>query len=822
MKKLVYVASLFALCFMFSASRSLAQAPTITILPVSDTVCAGSVASFTAFSADTAVHYTWEVYSNIWDSVHNGPVYSGATTGTITFTATSTMNGYFYRVRAFNGAGISAYTPYVPLIVDTVRSAGVISGVSTFCPTAPTTFTTTGHDGLWSSANGIVSLNAATGVATLVGTSSGADTIIYNASNKCGIYLAVHPLNVLALTPHASISGAAGVCLSTTLSLSASVAGGAWSATNGIATVSASGLVTPISVGMDTIRYINATGCNTDTAWKAITVDVPISAGSVSGASAVCQGSAITLTTTGSGGAWSSSNSLATVSSNGVVSGVTPGLDTISYSGSNFCGLSTATHIVSVDTILPHATLSGPTSVCLLASISVAASVPGGVWSVTNGKAFISASGSATGLAAGTDTVVYTHVGGCNTDVASRVITIDTAINPGTISGAGAVCAGSWIHFTATMPGGFWLTNNGAIASADVSGNVTGHAHGTAVVSYLFSNSCGSFAATSSVTVNSMASVITGSDSVGVGASILLADSVSGGMWSSGDTLLAKVDTFTGVVHGISSGTVAITYTVSNACGISWSAKTISVGIPPAAAITGPDTVCAGSMITLSNPMSGTWSVTNDSGSITSAGVFTGIHGGALDTVNFTVTNAFGTSIASKVIYINRPPVIHVTTLPTYALGTAYTLAVTPPGGTWSTNAPSSQLYFISAATFVILVKDTFSLYYTATNTCGTTKDTVVILLTPDVNGIAQINGGSANMNIYPNPNMGSFSLNVATAGNDVAHIAITNMVGTLVEEMNIPTNKNANIDLTAPAGVYVVTATTKQGVYTSRILIAK
>ncbi len=74
-----------------------------------------------------------------------------------------------------------------------------------------------------------------------------------------------------------------------------------------------------------------------------------LSAGSITGASSVSVGSAITLTNIATGGTWSSSNpSLATVASTGIVTGVSPGVDTISYSVTNTCGTAVATKVVTV------------------------------------------------------------------------------------------------------------------------------------------------------------------------------------------------------------------------------------------------------------------------------------------------------------------------------------------------------------------------------------------------------------------------------------------------------------------------------------------
>jgi hypothetical protein len=62
-------------------------------------------------------------------------------------------------------------------------------------------------------------------------------------------------------------------------------------------------------------------------------------------------------------------------------------------------------------------------------------------------------------------------------------------------------------------------------------------------------------------------SAIMGSNSVNATFTTTFTNTVLGGTWSSSDTLIAKVDT-AGVVSGILAGTVTISYTVANACGV--------------------------------------------------------------------------------------------------------------------------------------------------------------------------------------------------------------------------------------------------------------
>jgi len=130
--------------------------------------------------------------------------------------------------------------------------------------------------------------------------------------------------------PIPGITGLLGVCPGATTTLSCSDTGGTWSSgATGIATVSAgTGVVTGISAGTAVITYI--AGTLTDTA--TITVYASPDPGIIAGMDSVCIGSTISLVETDTGGVWSSSNTgISTIDASGTVTGVTPGIDTISY-----------------------------------------------------------------------------------------------------------------------------------------------------------------------------------------------------------------------------------------------------------------------------------------------------------------------------------------------------------------------------------------------------------------------------------------------------------------------------------------------------------
>ncbi|MCD6013805.1 MAG: hypothetical protein K0Q79_3667 [Flavipsychrobacter sp.] len=106
---------------------------------------------------------------------------------------------------------------------------------------------------------------------------------------------------------------------------------------------------------LDTITAING---NDSIVALLLTVDTIPSAGTITGIDSVCTGSTITLSSTVTGGIWSAANATATVSSSGIITGVTPGVDTVMYIATNGTCADTAFYTVNV-TVCSYAGIPG-------------------------------------------------------------------------------------------------------------------------------------------------------------------------------------------------------------------------------------------------------------------------------------------------------------------------------------------------------------------------------------------------------------------------------------------------------------------------------
>jgi len=72
---------------------------------------------------------------------------------------------------------------------------------------------------------------------------------------------------------------------------------------------------------------------------------------------------------------------------------------------------------------------------------------------------------------------------------------------------------------------------------------------------------------------------------------------------------------------------------------------------------------------------------------------------------------------------------------------------------------------------------------------------------------------------VLPNPTTGSFTLTLPSPTNELTQIVITNIIGQKIKELTT-TNKEAQITLDAPPGMYFITVITKQGRQSAKVVV--
>lgn len=423
-----------------------------------------------------------------------------------------------------------------------------ITGPATMCVGAPVAYATTSTGGTWTSSNiAAASINNTSGL--LTGNAAGTTVVSYTFSATGCFSSTTVTVNAQPSEP----TGLSFICTGATVPFSSTTAGGTWSSSNTLtASVDGSGNVSANASGTARISYtLPATGC---ASYSTVTVTATPSA--ITGSHQVCILHSVTLTNSTAGGTWSASNpavgSINTTT--GVFTGITPGTVTVTYGLLSGCSISTTITV----TALPPA-ITGTSDICIGTSNMLFNTVTGGTWSTTTPSVISvsSVTGTITGIAAGSATVVYTTGTGCSV---SKSVTVNPL--PATITGAYTVCEGRTTTLSNAVSGGTWAIDNPAIGTIDASGILTGAGAGIVYVTYTLPTNCKAFAG---ITVNSTPAAITGSTNICIGASSSLSSSTPTGTWSSSHPSIAPISG-TGSTFGNATGTSTISYTNVNGC----------------------------------------------------------------------------------------------------------------------------------------------------------------------------------------------------------------------------------------------------------------
>jgi uncharacterized protein YjdB len=360
-----------------------------------------------------------------------------------------------------------------------------ILGILSVCSGSTTTLMDATTGGTWSSSNtAVATVGSSNGVVT--GGAGGTAVITYTVPTGC------YRMAVITVNPTPTLSGSTGICTGATTTLTSSTGGGTWSSgSTGVATVDAAGVVSGLTTGTAVISYAS-TACGTS---ATIVVTVSPSAAPITGTLSLCVGNSSTLADATGGGTWSiDAGGAATISGAGVLTGVTAGTTTITYTA----GSCTAATAVATVYAMPSA-ISGTLAICNGFISTLTATPTGGTWSSSN--VFYCTVGTSTGIVVGIDpgtsTINYVTPGGCYS-------TVVVTVNPlPALTGPSVVCAGATITVNTSIPGGAWAIAPSTTASVTGSGVVAGIAAGTATLSYTSLAGC---PASRIVTVNSACS----------------------------------------------------------------------------------------------------------------------------------------------------------------------------------------------------------------------------------------------------------------------------------------------------------------------------
>jgi uncharacterized protein YjdB len=318
---------------------------------------------------------------------------------------------------------------------------------------------------------------------------------------------------------------------------------------------------------------------------------------------------------------WSSSNtSIATVSSSGLVTGVSPGMASIAAASEGQQTTATITvmtpppaPVASVEVAPTAATVVVAQTVQLTATPKSATGTPLTGRTVTwtssnNAVATFSSSGLVTGVAAGAATITATSEGRSGTSAvtvtaAPPVPVATVTVTPSTAS----VVAGQTVQLAATLKDAngnmltgravTWSSSNAAAATVSATGLVTGVSAGTVTITAMSEGKTG----TASITVTApppppppavaSVSVTPATASVVAGQTVQLTatpqdasgNALTGRVvtWASSNTAVATVNA-SGLVTGVSAGSATITATSEGKSGTATVTVTATVTNPGA------------------------------------------------------------------------------------------------------------------------------------------------------------------------------------------------------------------------------------------------
>ncbi len=707
-------------------------------------------------------------------------------------------------------AGVSTIIYTLPTSCATSTTVNVaipptaISGTLIACAGLTSTLSNASTGGSWSSSNLNATVDVVTGVVSAM--MAGTSVISYTVAG-CTPATAVFTVSP---TP-ANITGRLYACETFSDTLFSATPGGIWSsASPTVATIgSATGIFTGVSSGFSNITYtLPSSGCYVT---NSVTIfDIP---GPIVGGPVLCQGLSIALSNSVTGGTWSSTlpGVVSINTTTGVALGVAPsGTSSITYTLGTGCN---ATIILTVSTP-PTAISGGSTTLCTGYTANFSNGTTGGTWTSSNTTvATVSATGVVTGVSPGVVTISYSTVA-CN----PAVYTVTVNQTPTPITGGITICNGSsTTTLTNATPGGVWTISGGATINS--AGFVTGLAvGGTYVSTYTMPNAC---FVNAPIIVDTIPAPITGADSVCQGRSDTVFTAATGGLWSSNNAMIASVVATTGIVTGVTHGLTTISYTAVSGC---TTTKPFRVSFPLPASVTvtrtpGIDTLCAGVPVTFrAHHVNGgltpryQWQLFGVNVGINDTlYTYTPTHG---DVISCLMTNSDDVCALPSPAYVDEPinvypnviPVVNITTtsdtIITY-LGQVVTFyaEVTTAGG-----APTYQWFvdgdLIPGATNSVYAREVYdddSVFCRVNGTpacdLGSVAASNLIRIRGTYLSVTDVNSFTTSLSLFPNPNMGSFTLSgtMASTNGEMVSVDVMNVVGQKVYS-GFTTVKNGNL----------------------------
>ena len=269
--------------------------------------------------------------------------------GTESLTLTGLTIGAFYKIQIHDYQGDQIANGFTVCVTHTPPPTISSLGATNGCVGGSLTFSGTNLSGATAVTIGgtaaTITSNTATSITVTIGTGT-TGTVAVTTAGGTATSAASFTVNPL---PAAIAGGATAVCTgNVTPAFTNATVGGTWSITNGSgsATITSGGIVTGVSAGTVTVVYTLPTGCIRTAGLTVSQPPGPISGG----AATVCTGASTpSFTNPVAGGIWSVTNGTgsATISTGGVVTGVTAGTVTVNYTTASCTPVSFAVNVLA-------------------------------------------------------------------------------------------------------------------------------------------------------------------------------------------------------------------------------------------------------------------------------------------------------------------------------------------------------------------------------------------------------------------------------------------------------------------------------------------
>ncbi len=686
-------------------------------------VCSGSI---TPLSVTGAASYSWNPGTSLSCVSCANPTFTAVSNRTYTITGTNP------------GAGcVSSTTLTVSVNPLPTISAGSAASI---CIGSSTTLNATGGTSYsWIPATGLSCTTCASPVAspTTTTTYTVTGTNAFGCTNKSTVTITVNSLP--SISAGSNVTRCAGV--PATLSASGGVSY-VWAAHPSLSCTScASPIATPTVTTTYTVTGTASNGCaKTATVTVSVNAFPTVSAGT---GVAICTGGSTALTATGAATyTWSPSSGLSCTNCANPTSNTTGNITyTVTGTAANGC-VASATVAVTVNA-LPDISAGSNVSICSGSSTSLSAlGASTYVWSPATG---LSCTTCTNPVASPTSTTTYTLTGtsaaGC-VRTASVTVTVNSrptvSASPNT-----TICTGGSTSLSGSGAATYvWSPSAGLSCVNCASPNASPSSTTTYSVTGMNASGCTNTASVT-VSVNPSAAIITGASGVCTGASTTLSTTATGGTWSSSNNTKATVSSSTGLVTGVATGTVVISYTLPTGC---YATRTLTVNPSFSTSTVGVNASCFGSttgsidltVVGGTAPFSYSWS---------NGFVFQDISSLVAGTYTVNITDAKGcTGTAIQTITQPTQLVVSATSANVSCnAGTNGSIDVTVSGGTspytylWNGGATTQDRTGLAAGTYSVTVTDANGC--TASTTKTITQPTILTASSTATN--VNCNGGA-------------------------------------------------------------------------------